>query len=319
MSSSNIPFVSIVMCTYNHEKYIEAAIASVLMQKTEFSFRLFIGEDSSTDNTLSICKFFRDKHPEKIELITYAKNVGAAVNANNLYAQVTHSGSKYVAMLDGDDYWTDEYKLQKQISVLEKNTDCSICFTNVDRYTEKTDTFDKNVIIRVPDSKIFIEEYIQKGAYIPSATTLFKADLFPRKMPEWFPQVIKQDWFMYLCLLQKGGAYYMGESTAVYRVHGGGIMNTQRVKLFTKGLFLVEKTREYLYPEHQKVFSDIVSWHAADLAFAYLVEGDIGGFYKNMLKSIKEGERKSLKWYLSKTRQLLNAVKSLLIGPVTSA
>jgi len=309
MFSSNIPLVSIVMVTYNHEKYIEKAIESVLLQKTNFHFRLIIGEDCSTDDTLKICQRYQKNHSERIELITYEKNVGSSTNAINVFSKAVGCGSKYLAILDGDDYWIDEYKLQKQVDALEKNIDCSMCFTNLIRFVEKTEEYTPNVISRVPDSKIFIDEYIDKGVYMPSLTVMLKVSCYPFNIPDWVLKIIKLDWFIFLCLLRRGPAYFLNENTGVYRVNSGGIMHTKKVKLLSNSLFMVENTREYLYPEYQDVFANIISWHAADLAFAYLQEKDLKNFYKYMLKAVKSGDRKSLKWYWLKFRHALSIVK----------
>ena len=318
MVFSNIPFVSIVMVTYNHEKYIEKAIKSVLMQKADFHFRLIIGEDCSTDNTLSICQRYQKEYPEKIELITYEKNMGSSVNVNNVFTKAIDCGAKYVTILDGDDYWIDEYKLQKQVAILEKNVDCSMCFTNLTKYIEKTGEVNSSVIQRVSDSKVFFDEFIQKGAYMQSSTVMFRASSYPSKMPDWFSKVIKQDWFIFLCLLRKGPAIFLNEICGVYRVNVGGIMHTKKVKLLSNSLFLVENTREYLYPEYQELFADIISWHAADLAFAYLQVGDLKNFLESMIKAAQSGERKSFKWYAFKFRRFLSVIKTLLTSSKVS-
>lgn len=131
MQLNNKPFLSIYMITYNHEDFIGNAIESVLMQKTTFNYKLFIGEDCSTDNTRKICEYFKNKYPEKIELFLNDCNIGAFQNARQIYNACFHSGAKYIAMLEGDDYWTDAYKLQKQVDFLEANPLHTGVFHNV--------------------------------------------------------------------------------------------------------------------------------------------------------------------------------------------
>src|SRR5664279_2965814 len=99
------PVVAVFMVTYNHEKYIAQSIESVLMQKTTFPFKLFIGEDCSTDNTRSICLEYFKQEPEKIELYLNEKNIGAIKNSHQIYKACYYSNAKYVAMLEGDDCW----------------------------------------------------------------------------------------------------------------------------------------------------------------------------------------------------------------------
>src|SRR4030042_773776 len=110
--------LNIPLCTYNHESFIAQAIEGVIMQKTNFKFRLYIGEDASTDNTKNIVIKYAQNYPGIIFPIFHEKNIGPSENSRILFSKCT---SKYIALLDGDDYWTDPYKLQKQVDFLEGN------------------------------------------------------------------------------------------------------------------------------------------------------------------------------------------------------
>ncbi len=110
--------VSICIITYNHEKYISKAIESILMQKTDFSFDIVIGEDFSTDRTKEILIQYKRKNPEKIHLLLHTHNIGSL---QNFILTLTSCRGKYIAILEGDDYWTDPCKLQKQVDFLEAN------------------------------------------------------------------------------------------------------------------------------------------------------------------------------------------------------
>lgn len=142
------PLVSILMPTYNHEKYISFAIESALNQKTEFSYELLINDDCSTDGTLEIAKKFAEKEPEKIKIFTHEKNQGLLKSYKHL---LENSNGKYIAILESDDIWSDENKLQKQVSFLEKNDEyglvCSDYYTideNGVKQSEVIKDFDKN-------------------------------------------------------------------------------------------------------------------------------------------------------------------------------
>ena len=117
------PFVSIWMLTYNQEKFIEQCVESVMNQQANFEYKLFIGEDVSTDNTREICKRLKKKFPNKIELFLNDRNLGVNLNAKKVLEETFNSNAKYIALLEGDDYWTDPYKLQKQVDFLELNQD----------------------------------------------------------------------------------------------------------------------------------------------------------------------------------------------------
>lgn len=114
------PLVSICTLTYNHEKYISKAIDSFLIQKTDFTFEIVIGEDCSTDGTREIVFNYAKKYSDIINVVTSRENVGINENARRTVNACT---GKYIAFCEGDDYWHDKYKLQKQVDFLESNKD----------------------------------------------------------------------------------------------------------------------------------------------------------------------------------------------------
>lgn len=115
---SEMESVDIIMLAYNHAEFIEDAIKSVLMQQTQYSYKIKIGEDCSSDSTRQIVMDYYRQYPDKIELYLWKENVGTNKNCSELLKSCK---GKYVAFLEGDDYWTDPYKLEKQISYLEKH------------------------------------------------------------------------------------------------------------------------------------------------------------------------------------------------------
>lgn len=117
------PIVTILMPAYNHERYISQAIESVLAQKTNYPYELLIHDDGSTDSTLAIAQNYTTKHPDKIKIFTEEENQGLLKSYKRLIEQ---SNGKYLAILESDDYWLDENKLQIQIDFLESNSDYGI-------------------------------------------------------------------------------------------------------------------------------------------------------------------------------------------------
>lgn len=126
--------VDVVILTYNHESFIAKALDSVLMQQTNFDFRIIIADDGSKDDTANIIEKYKNKHPKKIEFINNNKNQGVL---KNVFSLLTKDASKYIAFLDGDDYWTYNLKLQKQYNFLEANKEYSGCFHNTEIIQEK--------------------------------------------------------------------------------------------------------------------------------------------------------------------------------------
>lgn len=125
---NNDIMVSVIMLAYNHEKYIAKAIESIIMQKVNFRYEIVIAEDCSTDNTRNIVLEYKNKYPDKIKLLLNSHNLGAAKNGYNAHENCL---GKYTAILEGDDYWIDENKLQRQIDFLEQNDNYSAVYHNV--------------------------------------------------------------------------------------------------------------------------------------------------------------------------------------------
>jgi glycosyltransferase involved in cell wall biosynthesis len=138
---SAIPKVSVCMITYNHERFIAQAIESVLEQKTAFDFELVIGEDCSTDNTRTIVMTYSQKYPNQIRALIREKNIGTG---QNLFKTINECKGQYIAHLDGDDYWTDPLKLQKQVDFLDAHPSYSLCCHCYKIYDEENKEWDRD-------------------------------------------------------------------------------------------------------------------------------------------------------------------------------
>lgn len=134
---NNSPIVSILMPTYNHERYISQAIESVLAQKTSYHYELLIHDDKSTDSTLKIVQTYANKYPDQIFLLTEKENQGLLKSYKKL---IGYSKGKYLAILESDDYWIDENKLQIQIDFLESNSDYGIVAGDIKNIDENGKT-----------------------------------------------------------------------------------------------------------------------------------------------------------------------------------
>jgi len=214
--------VSILMLAYGHEKFISKAIESVLMQKTNFSYQLIIGEDFSIDNTREIVGKYAVKYPDKIRAIFNHENIGMIANAIQVYKACT---GKYIAILEGDDHWTDPLKLQKQVDFLERNREYSICFHYVDVIDENNNLLQKHGEVRR-------NIYTQKDIFLDNKTEtrtcsmLFRKESISEVLPEWLNKVSAFDRFWKLLCLENGNGYVLKESMAYYRKHPGGVWST---------------------------------------------------------------------------------------------
>lgn len=207
------PLVSIVCATYNHESYVAQAIESFLMQKTSFPVEIIIGEDCSTDKTRKICLAYQKKYLDKIKLLLPDKNIGAM--RIHCLALLACTG-KYIANCDGDDYWTDPSKLQKQVNYMEGHPECSLCFHAVEIVKGNKKT---GKVIRAFDNfKVFTsKKMFGCGSDAPSSSLLFQKR-FIENLPDWFNKAPVGDIPLRLILSQHGIVVYINEVMAVRRV-----------------------------------------------------------------------------------------------------
>lgn len=121
---SDNPKVSICMLTYNHEKYIDHALKSILCQKVDFLYEIVIGDDCSSDRTREVLLDYKKKYPDKIKLVLHKRNFGVT---KNMYSVMKHMRGQYIAFLEGDDYWCDDLKLKQQVDFLDKHIEYIGC------------------------------------------------------------------------------------------------------------------------------------------------------------------------------------------------
>lgn len=208
------PLVSITCMTYNHEQYIGQAIESFLMQKTTFLYEILIGEDCSTDDTLRIVNEYVKKSPEKIRLITSPSNVGPRKNGIRLRDAAR---GKYIAICEGDDYWTDPLKLQKQVNFLEQNPDVCVVYHN-NNVVDSTDRLIKEG--KEGDETIIMGGLSLFHVWIPPLTAVFKNCI--KSYPPEYMDVFNGDAFLFGMLSSYGNVAKMGFVGAAYRKHSGG-------------------------------------------------------------------------------------------------
>jgi len=226
------PLVDIVMPTYRHEKFVAEAIESVLAQKTKFEYRLLIGDDCSPDGTQAVIKSYAEKYPNRIEPYLFTNHVGIQHRERVAVGLLRRTTAKYVTILEGDDYWTDPYKLQKQVDFLERHPECSLCFHNAEMFYE--DGSQPPMNLHPADQKeISTVEDIATGMVPIPCTVLFRNNLLG-ELPDCFYEVTNADWMLFLLLAEHGNVGYINEVMAAYRMHGGGIWSRltseQRVK-----------------------------------------------------------------------------------------
>lgn len=253
--------LDILMPVYNHESYIEEAIKGVVQQKTNFKFRLLIGEDCSTDNSKNIIEQYRLAYPEIIFPFYREKNLGAYENSRLLFNQME---SKYIALCEGDDYWVSTSKLQKQVDFLQKNDQYIICFTRglIKNNFTNAETVNSDI---AAGTEFTIPDVIRGNNQL-TVTAVFKRNP-DFKMPAWFPSITFGDWALYLLLMHTyvKKAYCLPDISAVYRIHSAGMhgnlhaSNEKLINAYKMHLAFYNDIAKYLFKgQHQQVIDEAV-------------------------------------------------------------
>lgn len=210
--------VSILMITYNHEKYVTQAVESVLSQEADFDYELVVGEDCSTDYTREILLEHQRLNPNKIHLLLGERKLGPQPN---FIRTLEACRGQYIALLEGDDYWLTPTKLQTQVEFLDNHPEYSFCFTNAFSVDEGGREF-LGEMVPTGQLKTSTLADLLKGNFIPNCTVMFRKGLI-RPIPEWFLHVHYGDWALHVLNAQHGQIGYIDEVTSAYRKHAGGI------------------------------------------------------------------------------------------------
>ncbi len=214
--------VSVLMITYNHEKYIRQAIESVVDQECNFSYELIVANDCSPDSSDGIINEVIRSHSKGnlIKYIKHSQNIGMQLNYIDAYHKCQ---GKYIATCEGDDYWTDPLKLQKQVDFLEANTEYVMCFHQVDILKTDGAVVDDFITV-VPENYETIETLARLGNYIHTPSVVFRNVL--NGFPIEFELSPIGDYFLYMLLAEQGKLKYLEQKMAVYR-EGVGVWSRE--------------------------------------------------------------------------------------------
>jgi glycosyltransferase involved in cell wall biosynthesis len=252
------PLVSVCTATYQHRDYIEDCIEGILMQETDFPVEIIIGEDESTDGTREICKQYAEEHPDKIRLFLRDRQTSCMFDEegkrirgfNGMWTRKSARG-KYIAMCEGDDYWTDPLKLQKQVDFMEGNEDYNLCVGGFKSIN--VDTGEEKQTIRVVNKRdrdygyTFIKNDITKGWITKTLTSLFRREAINDMSINHF--YYSRDVHLFYHILRGGKGFYFTEVFGIYRIHSEGIFS---LKAKTKKLI----DSYYIYKELYKFYYD---------------------------------------------------------------
>lgn len=219
------PIVSVLLNTYNHAEFIEEALGSVLMQEVKFSFEVVIGDDASADGTSKVIDRYQREYPDKIKILRSTENLGKYTGSGRLNAirGLNACRGKYIALCEGDDYWTDPLKLQKQVDYLETHPEVAGCFGDCIIVNDSGEGIEMNPFwIESYDSSYDQASCLTtlKSSY-GTATLMFHSSVIKKKIPEYFLKA-GSDFLLDLVITEYGTLNYLPGITSAYRIHDGG-------------------------------------------------------------------------------------------------
>src|ERR1039458_4984743 len=237
--------LSVMMITYNHERFIAQAIESVLAQRVNFDYEIVIGEDCSTDGTRAIIMDLHRRYPGRIVPLLRDRNLGAMKNFKEALAVCR---GKYVAMLEGDDYWTHEDKLQTQINFLDEHPDHAICCHRAQFVDEKGG--DQSRIYPILPSGTYTIEDLFHENWVVTCSVMYRWGSVG-SLPNWFLTLKMGDWPLHILVARAGKIHLMDEVMSVYRIHHGGIWSSlsylDRLRATTEMLTVLDKHLGFQY------------------------------------------------------------------------
>lgn len=206
--------VSVICNTYNQEDYIEQTINGFLMQKTNFPFEILIHDDASTDGTTEIIREYAQKYPDLIKPLIQKENQYSKKVAITEVFQVPRAKGNYIALCEGDDYWTDPLKLQKQVDALEQNPNIDVCSHKAEIHCDEKPI---GTVPKLNKDKIFsVDEVILgDGGFVATASLMFRKSWLTRGYK--FAQIFSLDYAWQIGGALRGGMLYLSDSMCVYR------------------------------------------------------------------------------------------------------
>jgi glycosyltransferase involved in cell wall biosynthesis len=229
-----VPAISIICITYNHEKYIDEAIDSFLMQETDFPFEIVVGEDFSSDATLLILLEYKKKYPNILKLLINDKNIGVT---KNILRTALESNGDFIALCEGDDYWTDKTKLQNQYNILKSDITISGVYHNVNVINENNSIV-KNIPFKGKDYdslNTFFADFYQ----IPTCSVVFR-NFFKDEGFYKFRKMFREtkyilDYLIDTLIIEHGRYIFLDKTMGCYRViESNSSFSSQKIEAVEK-------------------------------------------------------------------------------------
>jgi len=237
------------MLTYNHAEYIVQALDSVLMQDVDFEYEIVIGDDLSQDSTRKLLCEYEQRHPKKFRLLFYETKQGVG---GNVYEVFKHCQGEYIAILEGDDYWTSPHKLKTQVAFLDRNPEFALCFHSVQVYSQIEQQFVAVDGVASNTSIYTLDDLMKQTIFPRTCSVVFRSTGF--QLPEWVKQLIHLDFITFVFACQGGSLKYFDDVMAVYRRHNQGVYSgasrITAIRNNIKSFSALNQHFQYRYAEH---------------------------------------------------------------------
>ena len=264
MSNTINPKVSVLVVTYNHDKYIRQALDSVLMQETDFDFEIVVADDHSQDSTLAIVEEYQAGN-NSIRVLPSERNVGITRNYQRGFAACR---GEYIAVLEGDDFWISPAKLKSLVEFLEQHTDCAFCFHRFLRHDEGVSQFTAQPPFEIENEfALLTAARLAQGNFIGNfSACVYRREVIDRLDPALFEMKV-YDWMLNLAVAQEGMIGYLPTIMSVYRAHPSGTWSGKLPEVWRPELLeLVDTYNKYLDFKFDTEFHEFKSALLAEMA-----------------------------------------------------
>lgn len=299
----NKPVVSVICLTYNQEEYIRDCLEGFLSQRTDFPYEVLVYDDASTDSTPDIIREYAEKYPSIIKPTLYkVNNYSQGLGFVGLYTGIKEASGTYVAYCEGDDYWTDPLKLQKQVLFLDSNPQYAICAHETrirDDGNRKSNgqlfsVFNKDSLAPLNKETYTFDDALAGNIFHVSSMMYRNLDIC---LPSWISRISACDMVLFKMLAREGDIYVMPDVMSVYRNHSDSLTNSFKeysslIRFYELSIKVLRLLNRYWAREYQAIIYPLVS--------RYYVECALASIHRKNLEITKAKEAALLSWYYDK-------------------
>jgi glycosyltransferase involved in cell wall biosynthesis len=268
MSTSSYK-VSVLVITYNHERFIAQALHSALAQSVDFPIEIVVGDDRSTDGTVKVIQEIAARASVPVRLIDRPQNVGFH---RNLVDTLAACGGQYVAVLEGDDFWTDSSKLQRQVQFLDQHPDYSAAAHNVVKSWDSEPARSELYCAAGLPTKLTLDHLLRADP-VPTCSVMFRRGLIAN-FPDWFFKLPMADWPLHALNARHGPMYFDPRPMGAYRVHAGGVWSRRTLVQMHESLLAAHSAfRDAFGADHRALLQRMVSYDYFQLSLAHESSG----------------------------------------------